>query len=102
MWVIESWPMGKIIARSKPVSSYAPHTMIKPSRSRKCLSFRLQWLTAYYGETLIPETRKTFAVLAEGLYSEKSRGDRTAIELFMPGIRGLGGRIAAILRQVAA
>ncbi len=29
------------------------------------------------------------------------RGDWTPLELFMPGIRGLGGRIEAILRQVA-
>ena len=45
--------------------------------------------------------RKPFDVIAEGLISQKSRGDKTAIELFMPGIRALGGRIEAILRQVA-
>jgi len=32
--------------------------------------------------------RKPFDVLAEGLVSEKSRGDKTAIELFIAGIRG--------------
>jgi hypothetical protein len=29
------------------------------------------------------------------------RGDRTPLEIFIPEIRGLGGRIAAVLRQVA-
>lgn len=54
---------------------------------------RQQWLTADYdakrrileivclnctldGATLVPNTRKPFGVLAEGLVSEKSRGDR--------------------------
>jgi hypothetical protein len=37
----------------------------------------------------------------QGLFRISSRGDKTGIELFMPGIRGLEGRIAAILRQVA-
>jgi hypothetical protein len=32
--------------------------------------------------------RKPFDVLAEGLLSEKSRGDRTPLELFLAGIRG--------------
>jgi hypothetical protein len=32
--------------------------------------------------------RKPFDVLAEGLVSDKSRGDKTAIELFLAGIRG--------------
>jgi hypothetical protein len=33
--------------------------------------------------------RKPFDVLAEGLLSEKSRGDRTPLELFLAGIRAL-------------
>jgi hypothetical protein len=32
--------------------------------------------------------RKPFDVLVEGLVSEKSRGDKTAIELFLVGVRG--------------
>jgi hypothetical protein len=32
--------------------------------------------------------RKPFDVLAEGLLSEKTRGDKTAIELFVAGVRG--------------
>jgi hypothetical protein len=32
--------------------------------------------------------RKPFDVLAEGLVSEKSRGDKTAIELFIAEVRG--------------
>lgn len=32
--------------------------------------------------------RKPFDVLAEGLISEKYRGDWTAIELFLAGVRG--------------
>jgi hypothetical protein len=32
--------------------------------------------------------RKPFDVLAKGLLSEKSRGDKTAIELFIAGVRG--------------
>jgi hypothetical protein len=42
--------------------------------------------------------RKPFDVLAEGLVSQKSRGDRTAIELFIAGIRGWE---AGIRRQLA-
>jgi hypothetical protein len=37
-----------------------------------------------------PEMRKPFDVLAEGLVSKKSRGDKTAIELFVAGVRGWG------------
>ena len=32
--------------------------------------------------------KKPFDVLAEGLLSENSRGDKTAIELFVAGVRG--------------
>jgi hypothetical protein len=32
--------------------------------------------------------KKRFDVLAERLTSEKSRGDKTPIELFMAGVRG--------------
>jgi hypothetical protein len=32
--------------------------------------------------------RKPFDVLAEGLISKNSRGDKTAIELFLAGLRG--------------
>ena len=43
--------------------------------------------------------RKPFDVLAEGLLSENSRGDKTAIELFLAGIRALAlqSRIVRIL-----
>jgi hypothetical protein len=36
------------------------------------------------------EIRKPFDVLAEGPLSKNSRGDRTAIELFVAGVRGWG------------
>ena len=39
------------------------------------------------GVTHCPEMRKPFDVLAEGLLSEKSRGDKTPLELFIAGIR---------------
>ena len=62
-------------------------------------ALRSKWLTADYdakrrileivclnctldGATLVPEIRKPFDVLAEGLLSEKSRGNRTRLELF--------------------
>jgi hypothetical protein len=32
--------------------------------------------------------RKPFDVLAEGLVSENSRGDRTPLELFIAGVQG--------------
>jgi hypothetical protein len=47
-----------------------------------CLNFSLDDTTLCY------EMRKPFDVLAEGLVSEKSRGDWTSIELFLAGIRG--------------
>jgi hypothetical protein len=37
---------------------------------------------------LAPTIRKPFDVLAEGLVSEKSRGDKTQLELFIAGVRG--------------
>jgi hypothetical protein len=36
--------------------------------------------------TLVPTIRKPFDVLAEGLVSSNSRGDWTAIELFLAGL----------------
>jgi hypothetical protein len=43
-----------------------------------------------HGVTLVPEIRKPFDARAEGLVSENSRGDKTAIELFVDGVRGWG------------
>ena len=43
---------------------------------------------AHRAVTLIPTTTKPFDVLAEGLLSEKSRGDWTPLELFLADIRG--------------
>jgi hypothetical protein len=40
---------------------------------------------------------KPFDVLAEGLVSEKSRDGRTAIELFIAGVRGLGSRVTVAI-----
>jgi hypothetical protein len=37
--------------------------------------------------------RKPFDVLAEGLISEQSRGDKTAIELFLAGVQTLQSAI---------
>jgi hypothetical protein len=37
--------------------------------------------------------RKPFDVLAEGFISKDNRGDRTAIELFLAGVRGWEGRL---------
>ena len=68
-------------------------------------TLRSQWLTADYaakrrileivflncsldGVTLVPTMRKPFDVLAEGLVSENSRGDKTPLELFIAGIQG--------------
>jgi hypothetical protein len=51
------------------------------------------------GATLVRELRKPFDVLAEGLLSEKSRDDRTAIELFVAGIAVWHESTRAILRQ---
>ena len=40
-------------------------------------------------KTLVLAIRKPFDILAEGLASEKSRDDKTAIELFLSGVRAL-------------
>jgi site-specific DNA recombinase len=65
---------------------------------------RQKWLNADYDEkrrildivclnctlddaSLVPTIRKPFDVLAEGLISTNSRGDKTAIELFAIGVR---------------
>ena len=39
-------------------------------------------------QLFVPRMRKPFDVLAEVLISKNSRGDQTAIELFLSGIRG--------------
>jgi hypothetical protein len=41
---------------------------------------------SFDGATLVAAKGKPFDVLAEGLVFEKSRGDRTAIELFLNGL----------------
>jgi hypothetical protein len=46
-----------------------------------CLNCKLD------GVTLVPEIRKPFDVLTEGLLSEKSRGDKIRLELFIAGVR---------------
>ena len=40
------------------------------------------------GVNLVPTMRKPFDVLAEGLISKNSRDNKTAIELFLVGVRG--------------
>jgi hypothetical protein len=52
------------------------------------------------GATLVPEMRKPFDVLAEGLLSEKSRGNWTAIELFCLGIAQWSEYVHASLRHL--
>ena len=42
---------------------------------------------------LVPTIRKPFDVLAEGLLSENSRGDKTASELFVAGVARGGSAI---------
>jgi hypothetical protein len=42
------------------------------------------------GAILVPKVRQPFDVLIEGLQLSKSRGDWTAIELFVAGVRGWG------------
>jgi hypothetical protein len=50
--------------------------------------------------TPVPTMKKPFDVFAEGLLSEKSRGDKTAIELFLAGVRALAlqSRIIDVVR----
>jgi hypothetical protein len=43
--------------------------------------------------------RKPFDVLAEGLVSEKSRGDKTPLELFVAGVRGWEGHLRNQVRN---
>jgi len=40
--------------------------------------------------------RKPFDILVEGLVSEKSRGDKTAIELFLSGAKALALQLSII------
>ena len=47
--------------------------------------------------SLVAEMGKAFDVLAEGLVSEKSRGDRTPLELFIAGVRGCEGHLRRLL-----
>jgi hypothetical protein len=56
-----------------------------------CLNCRLD------GKTLVPQVRKPFDALAEGLLSQTSRGDRTPIELVVEGIRAWEPGIRVLL-----
>jgi hypothetical protein len=40
------------------------------------------------GQNRGPTTKKPFDVLAEGIVSEKSRGEWTRLELFLTGVKG--------------
>jgi hypothetical protein len=51
------------------------------------------------GVTFVPEMRKPFDVLAEGLLLKNSRGDKTAIELFVAGIADWDATTLAMLRK---
>jgi hypothetical protein len=95
-----------------PIETAIASKAFEPSKQQS-----RKWVTAYAQHHFASDRRglnsaqcekragkssnKPFDLLAEGLISKESRGDKTAIELFMSGIRGLGGRIVAILRQVA-
>jgi hypothetical protein len=75
---------------------------------------RRQWLSADYATkrrileliflncrlddaTLVPTIRKPFDVLAEGLISKNSRGDKTPLELFLTGLRGWDAGLRRLL-----
>jgi hypothetical protein len=47
-----------------------------------------RWNRDRHRKTGCNSSKKPFDILAEGLISKDSRGNRTAIELFMAGIRG--------------
>ena len=51
--------------------------------------------------TLVPTTRKPFDVVAEGLVSENSRGDKMAIELFRRGVRGIPDHLILTTKSLA-
>jgi hypothetical protein len=70
---------------------YSPSNVKPQILEIVCLNCKLD------GATLVPEIRKPFDVLAEGLLSEKSRGDKTAIELFLAAIRGWEAGLQRIL-----
>lgn len=54
------------------------------------------------GVSLVPEMRKPFDILAEGLSLKKSRGDRTAIELFPSSLGEWTKSLIAIAQALAA
>src|SRR5207237_10091711 len=51
--------------------------------------------------TLVPTTRKPFDVVAEGLVSASSRGDKMAIELFRRGVRGIPDDLILTTKSLA-
>jgi hypothetical protein len=60
-----------------------------------CLNCKLD------GASLVPEIRKPFDVFAEGLVSEKSRDDKTAIELFVSGVGVWEARLQRLVGKLA-
>jgi hypothetical protein len=51
--------------------------------------------------TLVAEMGKPFDVFAEGLPSEKSRGDKTLLELFLAGVHSLPADLISAARALA-
>jgi hypothetical protein len=79
----ETWPASKEFELSQTLRQ--PWLTADYDASRRtleivCLNFTLD------GATLVPEIRKPFDVLAEGLLTKNSRGDWTPLELFLAGI----------------
>jgi hypothetical protein len=72
-------------------ASTHPEAMVHPARIIE-LDFRIA--------NPFPTMRKPFGVLAEGLISKNSRGDRTPIELFVSGLNSLG-RLGLLYGQIS-
>jgi hypothetical protein len=51
--------------------------------------------------TRVLTMKKPFDVLAEGLISEKSRGDWTPLELFLAGVRGWKACLQQLIGRLA-
>jgi hypothetical protein len=70
---------------------------VTPGRVKTSLNRTAPIERAHRVVTLVPTIRKPFDVLGEELLSEKSRGDKTAIELFLRSCAEIDGVALRVL-----
>jgi hypothetical protein len=84
---------GKKGEKKRDIQGHSGTSIFPDEHPLSCYWGDLRVEHALRAVTPVPAMRKPFDVLAEGLLSEKSRGDRTPLELFIAGVGGWEGHL---------